>query len=164
MPFEMESLRALHIVLAAAFVGFSRFCASHAWACWSKRQQGRGTAQQRWPWPLIGLVGLVLIAAGWMDDHQLVRREGVIAGDSFHVVRAREDASATELPAAAGEVEGPARCWRASTARRWPSSCSRPRPNCARWKRRWPARSWRRRRWTRASPWRGPMHVRNGRA
>lgn len=75
-------------MLAAAFVGYLAFCVSHAWGCGSKRQRaGAAGGGRRMPGLAVGVLGLVLIAAGWIDDHQLVRREGVIAGDSFQVVR-----------------------------------------------------------------------------
>jgi multidrug resistance efflux pump len=37
------------------------------------------------------------VGAAWFDQSLLERREGVIAGEGFHVVRARADASAVEL-------------------------------------------------------------------
>jgi multidrug resistance efflux pump len=82
-----DSVGALHVALAAAFVGWLVFSISHSLAVWKKRN---ASAQPR---PSRGLLYLGLfvcaaaLAAGWLN-RELTRRAGVILGTDFFVVRA----------------------------------------------------------------------------
>jgi cytochrome bd-type quinol oxidase subunit 1 len=44
-----ENVRALHVVLAAAVVGYLVFCLSHAYAVWLERQQASTSGTRQWP-------------------------------------------------------------------------------------------------------------------
>jgi hypothetical protein len=82
-----DSVGALHVALAAGFVGWLVFSISHAVAVWKKRNASAQSRPSRGPLYLGLFVCVAALAAGWLN-RELTRRAGVIFGTDFFVVRA----------------------------------------------------------------------------